>query len=138
MFQEFHSSYLTSSPVSHATFVRLQKFHFSCLFTDQGRTELFSVLKHSTLPVLFTDQKRTVLLSGFHHIQARLFARSCGQGGAHCAPSENHILLALTSCWLIFLKACPRLDHMTHFGFHGNQVKCVFKVAQTSLFYKNL
>ena len=27
---------------------------------------------------------------------------------------------------------------MTHFGFHGNRSQCVFKVAQTCLFYKNL
>ena len=28
-----------------------------------------------------------------------------------------------------FWKACPKLDHMTNFGFHGNRFKC-FKVAQ--------
>ena len=40
-------------------------------------------------------------------------------------PFENHVPLVLTAyCW-VFLKACPKLDHMTHFGFHGNHVRCV-------------
>ena len=34
-----------------------------------------------------------------------------------------------------FLKACPKFNHMTHFGFHDNRFMC-FKVAQSSFLYK--
>ena len=61
---------------------------------------------------------------------------SCGQG-AHCAPFENHVSLVLTAYCKVFLKACPKLDHMTHFGFHGNCLG-VFKVAQTLFSQKPL
>ena len=39
---------------------------------------------------------------------------------------------------LSFLKACPKLDHMTHFGFHGNRVRCVFRMAQIFFLQKPL
>ena len=72
----------------------------------------------------------------FNPIQARLFLGSCGQGGTLCPlrpgghivpPFENHVPLVLTAYCKVFLKACPMLDHMTHFGFHGNYVKCVLR-----------
>ena len=31
-------------------------------------------------------------------------------------PFENHVPLVLTACYLVFLKACPKRDHMIHFG----------------------
>ena len=36
------------------------------------------------------------------------------------------------------MKACPKLDHMTRFGFHGNRVRYVFKVAQIFFLQKPL
>ena len=36
-------------------------------------------------------------------------------------PFENHVPLLLILSCLVFLKACPKLDHMTHFSFHGNR-----------------
>ena len=48
-------------------------------------------------------------------------------------PFENHVPLVLTASYFVFLKARPKLDHMTHFGFHGNRFRC-FKVAQNSFF----
>ena len=59
-------------------------------------------------------------------IQTRCFWSSCGQGEGTLCP---HVPLVLTACCYVFLKACPKLDHMTHFHFHGNRFKC-FKVAQ--------
>ena len=53
-------------------------------------------------------------------------------------PVENRVPLVLTAYRQVFLKACPKLDHITHFGFHGNHVKCAFKVAQTSFPQKPL
>ena len=53
-------------------------------------------------------------------------------------PSENHFALVLIAYCLVFLKACPKLDHMTHFGFHDNRVMCVFKVAQIFFLQKPL
>ena len=52
-------------------------------------------------------------------------------------PFENDVPLVLTAYYYVFLKACPKLDHMAHFGLHGNCFRC-FKVAQLSFFYKNL
>ena len=46
-------------------------------------------------------------------------------------PFENYVPLVLTPYCLVFLKACPKLDHMMHFGFHGNHYEC-FKVTQSS------
>ena len=48
---------------------------------------------------------------------------------------ENHVPLVLRPYNLVFLKVCPKLGHMTHFGFHGNRLKCC-KVAQIYFFYK--
>ena len=47
-------------------------------------------------------------------------------------PFENHVPLVLTAYCSVFLKACPKLDHMymTHFCFHGNHFRC-FKVPQS-------
>ena len=42
---------------------------------------------------------------------------------------ENRVPVVLTLYCLVFLKACQKLDDMTHFGFHGNCFKC-FKLAQ--------
>ena len=71
-------------------------------------------------------------------IQARFFCSSCGQGGgALCAPFDNHVPLLLTPYCLVFLIACPKLDHMAHFCFHGNRFKG-FKVAERYFFYKNV
>ena len=56
-----------------------------------------------------------------------LFWSSCG----------HHLTLVLTSYCSVFLKACPNLDHMTHFVVHGNHFQC-FQVVQSSVFYKNL
>ena len=36
-------------------------------------------------------------------------------------PFENIVPLELTACYSVSLKACSKLDHMTHFGFHGNR-----------------
>ena len=62
---------------------------------------------------------------------------SCGQG-AHCPPFENLVTLLLTAYYEVFLKACPKFDHMTQFGFHGNRVWCIFKVAQIFISTKPL
>ena len=45
------------------------------------------------------------------------------------SPFEKLVPLVLTAYYYVFLKACPKLDHMPHFGFHGNLFRC-FKVAQ--------
>ena len=52
-------------------------------------------------------------------------------------PFENYVPLVLTPYCLVFLKACPKLDHTTHFSFHGNCFRC-FKVAQNSFVQKPL
>ena len=54
-----------------------------------------------------------------------------GGGGHIVPPFGNHVsLVLLTTYCLVFLKVCPKLDHMTHFRFHGHRFKC-FKVAQS-------
>ena len=52
-------------------------------------------------------------------------------------PFENHVPLVLTAYYYVFLKACPKLYHMTHFGFHGNHFR-YFKVAQVFFLQKPL
>ena len=40
--------------------------------------------------------------------------------GEHCASHfEKHVPLVLTAYCLVFLKACPKRNHMTQFCFHG-------------------
>ena len=57
-------------------------------------------------------------------IQGRLFFELLRPGGHIVLPFENHVPLVLTAYCEVFLKACPKLDHMTHFGFHGNWFRC--------------
>ena len=76
--------------------------------------------------------------NALNHIQARLFGVPVAREGHIVPPFENHVPLVLATYYSVSLKACPKLDHMTHFGFHGNHVRCVFEVAQTSFFFKNL
>ena len=45
-------------------------------------------------------------------------------------PFENHVPVALTPYSKVLLKACPELDHMTHFGFQDNRLSVLIKVAQ--------
>ena len=46
------------------------------------------------------------------------FLSSCGQGHV-VPPSENHVPPITIPYCLVFLKACPKLDDMTYFSFHG-------------------
>ena len=59
------------------------------------------------------------LSQALNPIQARLFLL-LWPGGTLCPPFENNVSLVLTAYYSVFLKACPKLDHMPHFGFHGN------------------
>ena len=79
-----------------------------------------------TAPIAILHHRRTNILPGkvLNPIQARLFWSSCGQGGHIVPPLENHVPLVLTAYCKVSLKACPKLDHMTHFGFHGNCFRC--------------
>ena len=45
-------------------------------------------------------------------------------------PFENHVPLAQTAHCLVFMKACQKLDHIIHFGFHGNRFKCIISVLR--------
>ena len=67
-------------------------------------------------------------------IQARPFFAPVARG--HIVPPiENQIPLLLTAYYYIFLKACPKLDHMTQFRFHSKTIKC-FKVVQNIFLQK--
>ena len=50
------------------------------------------------------------------------FGARVAREGHIVPPFENHVPLVLTPYCLVFLKACPKLNHMTHFGFHGNHL----------------
>ena len=78
-----------------------------------------------------------IIIPTFNPTQARLFLELVAMGRHIVPPSENHVPLILTPYCLIFLKVCSMLDHLTHFGFHGNRFKC-FKVALWYFFHKNL
>ena len=54
-------------------------------------------------------------------VQARRFWHSKVQG-TPSASFEISVPIGLTLYYLIFLKAYPKFDHMTHFGFHGNRL----------------
>ena len=67
------------------------------------------------------EKKKKVSKAGswLNPIQTRLFFAPVARG--HIVPSfENHVPLVLTAYYKVFLKACQKLHHMTHFGFHGN------------------
>ena len=69
-------------------------------------------------------------------ILAMLFSLfcSCCQG-AHCATSfENYVALVLAAYYQVFLKACRKLDHMTHLGFHGARFRCFSRWVKTLFF----
>ena len=63
---------------------------------------------------------------GFFYSEAR---------GYIVPPFENHVPLVLTAYCKVFLKACPKIDHRTDFGFHGNRLG-VLKVTQKSFLQK--
>ena len=46
-------------------------------------------------------------------------------------PFENDVPLVLTAYYYVFLKACPKLDRMTHFGSHGNWFRCFLRWLKT-------
>ena len=76
-------------------------------------------------------------LRNINPIQARLFIFAPAARGHFVPPFENHVPLVLTAYFSVFLKACPKLNHMTHFGFHGNCLS-VFKGPQKSFSKKAL
>ena len=53
------------------------------------------------------------------------FGAPVAREGVILPPFENRVPLVLTPYCLLFWKACPKLDHMTHFGFYGNHFKCL-------------
>ena len=68
------------------------------------------------------------------------FLCSCGQAGTLCPPPpfENYVSLVLTAYYYIFLKACPKLHHVTHFGFHDNSFRCFLRWLKTLFLQKPL
>ena len=96
---------------------------------------VFSAMVRSLPPkkIRFIYPKTVCLYSFIHYkknnsinpIQARLFWNSCGQG-AHCAPFWKPCSSCTNSLLFSFLKACPKLDQMTQFGFHGYRFKCFY------------
>ena len=53
-------------------------------------------------------------------------------------PSENHAHLVLTAYCYVFLEACPKLDQMTNFGFHGKPFQVVLGCSKVFFLQKPL